>query len=228
MVALGEGRHFVLDGPPGTGKSQIIANIIAHNLALGRRVLFVAEKRAALEVVQRRLADKGLAPFCLELHSAKATKSAVLKQLDHAWTTRDALSEEQWAQEANEAQRLRDETNAIVALLHRREPNGWTIHRAIGRTVRDATETTPKFVFPARAQHNAADMARFRDVARRLGLAAEAVVDLPTRTRRRLAYRLVEWMAGGDRRFGGGDPPACSMRWSKPRPHCWRRVDCLC
>lgn len=180
VVASGEGRHFVLDGPPGTGKSQTIANIIAHNLALGRRVLFVAEKRAALEVVQRRLADKGLAPFCLELHSAKATKSAVLKQLDHAWTTRDALSEEQWAQEANEAQRLRDETNAIVALLHRREPNGWTIHRAIGRTMRDATETTPRFVFPARVQHNAADMARFRDVARRLGLAAEAVVDLPT------------------------------------------------
>lgn len=179
VVASGEGRHFVLDGPPGTGKSQTIANMIAHNLALGRRVLFVAEKRAALEVVQRRLAEKGLAPFCLELHSAKATKSAVLKQLDQAWTTSDALSAEEWAQEANEAKRLRDVTNAIVALLHRREPNGWTIHRAIGRTVRDATEATPKLSFPASAPHDATDMARFRDVARRLGLAIKAVVDLP-------------------------------------------------
>ena len=179
VVASAEGRDFVLDGPPGTGKSQTIANMIAHNLALGRRVLFVAEKRAALEVVQRRLAEKGLAPFCLELHSAKATKSAVLKQLDHAWTTRDALSADEWAREASEAKRLRDEINAVVALLHRREPNGWTIHRAIGRTVRDATEATPKLVFPASVRHDATDMAHFRDVARRLGLAIEAVVDLP-------------------------------------------------
>ena len=180
VVASAQGRDFVLDGPPGTGKSQTIANVIAHNLALGRRVLFVAEKRAALEVVQRRLADKGLGPFCLELHSAKATKSAVLKQLDHAWTARDALSAEEWAHEANETKRLRDEINAVVALLHRREPNGWTIHGAIGRTVRDATEATPKLDFPASAQHDATDMAHFRDVARRLGLAFEAVIDLPS------------------------------------------------
>jgi len=179
VVASAERRDFVLDGPPGTGKSQTIANMIAHNLGLGRRVLFVAEKRAALEVVQRRLADKGLAPFCLELHSAKATKSAVLKQLDRAWTARDALSAEEWKHEANETKRLRDETNAVVALLHRRGPNGWTIHRAIGRTVRDATEATPKLVFPTSAQHDATDMAHFRDVARRLGLAYEAVIDLP-------------------------------------------------
>src|SRR5205823_9896701 len=89
VVASAQGRDFVLDGPPGTGKSQTIANIIAHNMALGRRVLFVAEKKAALDVVQRRLADKGLAPFCLELHSSKATKAQVLKQLDSAWTTKE-------------------------------------------------------------------------------------------------------------------------------------------
>ncbi len=79
VEASAAGRDFVLDGPPGTGKSQTIANLIEHNLALGRRVLFVAEKRAALEVVQRRLAAKGLAPFCLELHYAKATKATVLR-----------------------------------------------------------------------------------------------------------------------------------------------------
>ncbi len=135
VVRSADGQDFVLDGPPGTGKSQTIANMIAHNLALGRRVLFVAEKRAALDVVQRRLADKGLGPFCLELHSAKATKSAVLQQLDRAWTTRDALSAEEWEREASEARRLRDELNAVVAVLHRREPNGLTIHRAIGRAV---------------------------------------------------------------------------------------------
>jgi hypothetical protein len=179
VVASAERRDFVLDGPPGTGKSQTIANMIAHNLALGRRVLFVAEKRAALEVVQRRLAEKGLAPFCLELHSAKATKSAVLKQLDSAWTTRDALTQEEWEREAVETRRIRDELNEVVALLHRYEPNGWTIHRAIGRTVRDASEATPKLSFPASVPHSAEDMTRFRDIARRLGIARKTVTGLP-------------------------------------------------
>ena len=62
------GKTFVLHGPPGTGKSQTITNIIAHNLAEGRRVLFVSEKKAALDVVKRRLDKAGLSPFCLELH----------------------------------------------------------------------------------------------------------------------------------------------------------------
>jgi hypothetical protein len=92
IVASAQGHDFVLDGPPGTGKSQTIANMIAHNLALGRRVLFVAEKMAALDVVQRRLAERGLAEFCLELHSSKASKTDVLKQLDQAWSTRDSLT----------------------------------------------------------------------------------------------------------------------------------------
>lgn len=179
VVASAEQRHFVLDGPPGTGKSQTIANMIAHNLALGRRVLFVAEKRAALEVVQRRLADKGLAPFCLELHSAKATKSAVLKQLDSAWTARDALTQEEWEREAAETRALRDDLNDIVALLHRQEPSGWTIHRAIGRTVRDGSDNTPELAFPASVRHSSGDMTAFRDVVRRLGIARRAVTDLP-------------------------------------------------
>src|SRR3546814_1508377 len=72
--ASAQGGDFVLEGPPGTGKSQTIANIIAHNLGLGRRVLFVSEKMAALEVVYRRLVEKGLGRFCLELHSSKANK----------------------------------------------------------------------------------------------------------------------------------------------------------
>ena len=58
------GKSFVLHGPPGTGKSQTITNIIAHNLAIGRRVLFVSEKKAALDVVHRRLTKVGLKPFC--------------------------------------------------------------------------------------------------------------------------------------------------------------------
>ena len=175
VVASARGHDFVLDGPPGTGKSQTIANMIAHNLALGRRVLFVAEKMAALNVVQRRLAEKGLGEFCLELHSAKATKTEVLKQLDRAWTTRETMNAGDWAREAAEARRLRDQLNGLVALLHRRAANGLTVHGAIGRVVRDWTETSPRLAFAPGREHGEADLARLRDIARRLGLAWDDV-----------------------------------------------------
>lgn len=82
-AALG-GATFVLQGPPGTGKSQTIANLIARAAVAGKRVLFVAEKMAALSVVQRRLQHAGLSPFVLELHSAKAGKKEVLEQVRQA------------------------------------------------------------------------------------------------------------------------------------------------
>ncbi len=76
-----KGKTFVLQGPPGTGKSQTIANIIAECLAAGKRVLFVAEKRVALEVVAKRLRAAGLGSFCLELHSNKANKRGIVLEL---------------------------------------------------------------------------------------------------------------------------------------------------
>lgn len=80
----GNGNSFILYGPPGTGKSQTITNLIANALYHGKRVLFVAEKMAALSVVQSRLEKIGLDPFCLELHSNKSTKRHVLQQLEKA------------------------------------------------------------------------------------------------------------------------------------------------
>jgi hypothetical protein len=72
------GMTFVLEGPPGTGKSQTITNLLAHAVAAGRRVLFVAEKRAALDVVRRRLDAVGMGSFALDLHD-KASKPAVVR-----------------------------------------------------------------------------------------------------------------------------------------------------
>src|SRR5690606_30585325 len=80
VLTAQQGRSFILHGPPGTGKSQTITNIIADALYHGKRVLFVAAKKAALDVVHRRLEQIGLAPFTLELHSNKSKKSDVLEQ----------------------------------------------------------------------------------------------------------------------------------------------------
>lgn len=75
------GRSFVLHGPPGTGKSQTITNMIANSIYQGKRVLFVAEKKAALEVVRARLNAIGLEPYCLELHSNKTDKHSFFSQV---------------------------------------------------------------------------------------------------------------------------------------------------
>ena len=78
-----DGRTMVVQGPPGTGKSQTITNLIALAIGQGKRVLFVAEKMAALEVVKRRLDTLGLGEACLELHGTKTRKRRVLDDLNY-------------------------------------------------------------------------------------------------------------------------------------------------
>ena len=190
IVASANGCDFVLDGPPGTGKSQTIANMIAHNLALGRRVLFVAEKIAALNVVHRRLEEKGLGEFCLQLHSNKASKPDVLKQLERAWDARDALSPEMWAREAGQLRMMRDRLNEFVALLHCVQPNGMTLHQAIGLAVKNDGLRVPRLSWPAAIEHGEADMARLRDIVRRLEIGAAQVAGLPEAF---AAVRTMEW-----------------------------------
>ncbi|MGA4670369.1 DUF4011 domain-containing protein [Propionibacteriaceae bacterium Y1923] len=79
------GKSFILEGPPGTGKSQTITNLVAHLLSAGQRVLFVAEKQAALDVVKRRLDEVGLGTFSLDLHGRTQTVGAVREQLSSAF-----------------------------------------------------------------------------------------------------------------------------------------------
>jgi very-short-patch-repair endonuclease len=76
------GRNLVIEGPPGTGKSQTITNLIGVALWQGKSVLFVSEKLAALEVVRRNLDNAGLGDFCLELHSHKTQKQKLLKDIE--------------------------------------------------------------------------------------------------------------------------------------------------
>ncbi|RZL16716.1 MAG: DUF4011 domain-containing protein [Hymenobacter sp.] len=81
MLAVQDGGNLVIQGPPGTGKSQTITNIIANAVGHGKKVLFVAEKMAALDVVKRRLDNIDLGMACLELHSHKTNKREVLAEL---------------------------------------------------------------------------------------------------------------------------------------------------
>ena len=81
VTAAAEGYSFVLEGPPGTGKSQTITNLIAHCMSQGKKVLFVAEKQAALDVVRDRLSRVGLAPFTLDLHGTEQKPAAIRQQL---------------------------------------------------------------------------------------------------------------------------------------------------
>jgi len=81
MLAVHEGRNMVIQGPPGTGKSQTITNMIANAVGQGKKVLFVAEKMAALDVVKRRLDAINLGEACLELHSHKANKKELHEEL---------------------------------------------------------------------------------------------------------------------------------------------------
>ena len=82
MIEARQARTMVIQGPPGTGKSQTIANLIADAVQRGKRLLFVAEKMAALQVVKRRLDENGIGAACLELHSRGANKRVVLQELD--------------------------------------------------------------------------------------------------------------------------------------------------
>lgn len=82
LIDAVNGKNLVIEGPPGTGKSQTITNLIAASLSQGKRVLFVAEKLAALEVVRRRLDAVDLGEFCLELHSHKSQKRKILDEVE--------------------------------------------------------------------------------------------------------------------------------------------------
>ncbi len=128
-----DGRSFVMHGPPGTGKSQTITNIIANALYNGRRVLFVSEKKAALEVVQKRLEEIGLAPYCLELHSNKARKSMVLSKLDAILSLGHETAPESFAADAERMDEERNILDTHAEAVNRVYPAGHSLYDCVSR-----------------------------------------------------------------------------------------------
>lgn len=125
------GKNLVIEGPPGTGKSQTITNVIAAALSHGKRVLFVADKQAALQVVKDRLDKVGLGDFCLELHSGKARKTDVLTSLARRLDRRsESVRADRLDDKLRELAATRAALTRYVALLNTR-------FGALGHTVHD-------------------------------------------------------------------------------------------
>jgi predicted DNA-binding WGR domain protein len=106
-VALARtGRSFIVQGPPGTGKSQTITNLIADYVARGKRVLFVCEKRAAIDVVFHRLRQQGLDELCCLIHDSQTDKKAFVQNLKQTY--------EAWIAQPDGADRARADRNAVL------------------------------------------------------------------------------------------------------------------
>ncbi|MFT3985117.1 MAG: DUF4011 domain-containing protein [Lachnospiraceae bacterium] len=122
---------FVLHGPPGTGKSQTITAMIANALTKGKTVLFVAEKMAALEVVQKRLENLGINNFCLELHSNKATKRSVLDQLHRGLEISVYGLKTEYASKIDEIRQMREDIDSYARTLHEKRRFGKSLRELI-------------------------------------------------------------------------------------------------
>ncbi|MCG5441500.1 DUF4011 domain-containing protein [Micromonospora sp. NIE79] len=135
IVRAERGHSFVLEGPPGTGKSQTITNMIARAVSAGRSVLFVAEKQAALEVVKRRLKQIGLGPFALDLHGRKQSLNAIRQQLRDALDQYDQGGDGTWtAVETAYRTRLAPLTE-YPAQVHTSNPVGMSLWSAYEQTL---------------------------------------------------------------------------------------------
>ena len=139
-----KGQSFVMNGPPGTGKSQTIANMMAQAIFEGKSVLFVSEKVTALEMVYKRLREVGLDRFCLMLHSEKANKLEVVAELKRVLDEDSQPKELPTQVQFENLQQLRSSLNSYVRSLHApRYPLGISAYRVMGEIARLRSLNTP-------------------------------------------------------------------------------------
>ena len=135
IVDVMEGKNTVIEGPPGTGKSQTITNIIANAIYSGKSVLFVAEKKTALDIVKKRLEEAGLGDFCLELHSNKTNKKLFYESLKNRREFKPPrFSQATYNSHKEELNKLREQLNDYRALINTQyEHTGFPIHKILGK-----------------------------------------------------------------------------------------------
>ena len=128
------GVSFVMQGPPGTGKSQTITNIISEALADGKKILFVSEKAAALQVVLKRLTEVGLADFCLSLHDYKANKKEIIDNIGANLSLTEQRLPRNAVSDLTELMHNREALNEYATELHRSiAPLNTSMYSAFGR-----------------------------------------------------------------------------------------------
>ncbi|SEB48373.1 Protein of unknown function [Nocardioides exalbidus] len=141
IAAAVAGRTFVLEGPPGTGKSQTITNLLARAIAEGKRVLFVAEKRAALDVVSARLDAIGLSPFCLDLHDKSSKPAGVRAQILQALDLAPVIDEQGFAVQRQDLDASARALDLYARRLHEKNSAGFSYYSARTQALAVGEET---------------------------------------------------------------------------------------
>ena len=131
ILDCGKGKSFILDGPPGTGKSQTIVNMIINAFYHGKMVLFVAEKKAALDVVAERLKKCGLDKFCLELHSNKSNKINFFEKLHIAIDTFPSKTPDEYQATCEQLSQERNELSNTMNRMHQKNKCFLSLYEAI-------------------------------------------------------------------------------------------------
>ncbi|WP_104525056.1 DUF4011 domain-containing protein [Blastococcus atacamensis] len=143
IAEAGAGRTFVLEGPPGTGKSQTITNVLTRAIADGKRVLFVAEKRAALDVVARRLDAVGMGMFALDLHDKGSRASMVRAQIRLAMEHAIAVDSQGLAAESETLRSTRRQLARYADRLHEENAVGLSLYSARTAELAAGTDVEP-------------------------------------------------------------------------------------
>ena len=136
LVDVAVGKNVAVEGPPGTGKSQTIVNAIASALADGKKVLFVAEKLAALNVVKSRLEAVGLGEFLLPLQAERSTREQVISSIRDRLEMRDRRAVRDYDEKLRRFRKIRDQLAEYVALVTTPfADSGMTVHELIGKSI---------------------------------------------------------------------------------------------
>ncbi|WP_197992905.1 DUF3320 domain-containing protein [Gimesia aquarii] len=197
IMAAAEGHDFVLIGPPGTGKSQTIANMIAQCLAENKTVLFVAEKTAALDVVYRRLCQHGLGDICLELHSRTAERRKFLDQLERSWNANRKAAKTDWIKVNEKLLIKRNALNQYVSALHQIDESGWSVYQAMGIAVKFKQHTAPRLEWEGSLQITKARYEKLIEMIDELALTYGAISPAPALQ----SIKTTEWSTAWEERL---------------------------
>ena len=188
VLASRNDADFVMIGPPGTGKSQTIANIIAQGIADGKRILFSAQKKVALDVVYSRLKELDLHQFCLHVRPGHRETSDAIHQLKDSWLAASDYDEGAGTPQHVRLRRLQEGLNSYPEAIHEKHPNGLTVHWALGALADSRDLPRLDFVWPTVGAHDAEEWGDMASLATKLGALAREELREPLR-----CLELVNW-----------------------------------